>query len=79
MTKTLNFIYAIILFISLCLTTEEIVSYPNMMRTFTKCETNEDCIELLAAMHKFLQFHHLECKEGTCHVIANVVKNEFYE
>jgi hypothetical protein len=79
MTKTLNFISLIILFISLSLTTEEIVSYPNMMRTFTKCETNEDCIELLAAMHKLLQFHHLECKEGTCHVIANVVKNEFYE
>jgi hypothetical protein len=76
MTKTLNFISTITLFISLSLTTKEPVSYPNMIRTYIKCESNKNCFELLAATHRFLEFHHLECKEGFCHIIPNVVIEE---
>jgi hypothetical protein len=63
MTKILKFVFTIILFISLFLTTNGTFSfYPVIIETDTKCKSLQDCYEKYTK-HIFFLF---QCRSGFC-------------
>jgi hypothetical protein len=72
MPKTLMFVFAIILFFSRCLTTNEVPNgIPFPFRQLT-CKFDEDCHDQASTFVEILKLHGklLICEEGICQTIS---------